>query len=118
MKVLLLAAGLGTRLAPLTNTIPKCLVPINGRPLLDHWMELLSAGGIGDVLVNLHYLPDQVRAYLADCRYPLQITTTYEPRLLGTGGTLLRNRDYFHGEPVMLVHADNLSLFDLRAFIP
>ena len=117
MRVLLLAAGLGTRLAPITNTIPKCLVPINGRPLLDHWMELLSAGGIEDVLVNLHYLPDQVRAYLASCRYPLRIATAYEPRLLGTGGTLLRNRDYFRGEPVMLVHADNLSLFDIRAFI-
>ena len=117
MRVLLLAAGLGTRLAPLTKTIPKCLVPINGRPLLDHWMELLSAGGIEDVLVNLHYLPDQVRAYLADCRHPLRIATAYEPRLRGTGGTLLHNRDYFRGQPVMLVHADNLSLFDVRAFI-
>ncbi len=117
MHVLLLAAGFGTRLAPLTNTIPKCLVPINGRPLLDHWMELLSDGGVKDVLVNLHYMPDQVRAYLTHLRYPLKVTPVFEPKLLGTGGTLLRNRDHFRGQPVMLVHADNLSLFDLRAFI-
>jgi mannose-1-phosphate guanylyltransferase len=97
--------------------VPKCLVPINGRPLLDYWLELLSAGGLADVLVNLHYLPDQVRGYLATCPHPLRIATAFERDLLGTGGTLLRNRDYFRGEPVMLVHADNLSLFDVGAFV-
>lgn len=116
MRALLLAAGLGTRLRPITDSVPKCLVEINGRPLLDYWIELLSKGGIGDILVNLHYLPDAVRSYLNSCKYPVNITTVYEEKLLGTGGTLLRNKAFFGNKPVMLIHADNLSCFDVHAF--
>ena len=116
MRALLLGAGFGTRLRPLTDTIPKCLVPINGRPLLDHWLELLAKGGVAEVLVNLHYLPAVVWAFLAKSTHPLEITTVYEEPLLGTAGTVLKNRAYFRQEPVMLIHADNLSLFDLRKF--
>ena len=117
MRALLLAAGLGTRLRPLTDSVPKCLVEINGRPLLDYWIELLSKGGIVDILINLHYLSDAVRAYVKDCPYPVNIKTVYEERLLGTAGTLLKNREFFGNEPVMLIHADNLSKFDVRAFV-
>ena len=117
MRALLLAAGFGTRLRPLTDTIPKCLVPINGRPLLDHWLELLARGGVDQALVNLHYLPESVRAFLAKSTYPLKITTVYEEPLLGTAGTVLKNKDYFQQEPIMLIHADNLSFFDVREFI-
>lgn len=117
MRALLLAAGLGARLRPITNSVPKCLVDINGRPLLDYWIELLSNGGITDILINLHYLPDMVMAYVSNCTYPVSITTVLEDELLRTGGTLLRNRAFFLQEPVMLIHADNLSLFDVRAFI-
>jgi mannose-1-phosphate guanylyltransferase len=114
---LLLAAGLGTRLRPITNRVPKCLVEINGRPLLDYWIELLSNAGITDILINLHYFPDMVRSYVLNCAYPVNITTVLEDKLLCTGGTLLRNRAFFLQEPVMLIHADNLSLFDVRAFM-
>ena len=117
MRALLLAAGLGTRLRPITNSIPKCLVEINGRPLLDLWIELLSNGGITEILINLHYFPDVVRTYIESCRYPVNITTIYEESLLGTGGTLLKNRNFFQNDSCMLVHADNLSLFDVRAFV-
>lgn len=117
MRALLLAAGRGTRLRPLTDSVPKCLVEINGRPLLDYWIELLCGGGIVEILINLHHLPDKVRSYVERCRYPVRITTAYEETLLGTGGTLLENRDFFRGEPLVLVHADNLSYFDLRAFV-
>lgn len=117
MRALLLAAGLGTRLRPLTNTVPKCLVEINGRSLLDYWVELLSQGGITEILINLHHLPDAVRSYVRSCHYPVNITTVHEERLLGTGGTLLKNRRFFQGGPAMLIHADNLSRFDVRAFI-
>jgi mannose-1-phosphate guanylyltransferase len=117
MRALLLAAGFGTRLRPLTDTIPKCLVPINGRPLLDHWLELLARGGVDQALVNLHYLPEAVRVFLAKSTYPLEITTVYEDPLLGTAGTVLKNKDYFRQEPIMLIHADNLSFFDVREFI-
>ena len=116
MRALLLAAGLGTRLRPITNSVPKCLVEINGRPLLDYWIELLSNGGITDVLINLHYLPEAVRAYVASCVYPIKITTVFEDKLLRTAGTLLRNSAFFQKDPVMLIHADNLSFFDMRAF--
>lgn len=117
MRALLLAAGAGTRLRPITNSVPKCLVEINGRPLLDYWIELLSEGGITDILINLHYLPEAVKSYVASCRCRVNITTVYEESLLGTGGTLLKNRAFFDREPAMLVHADNLSDFDVRAFL-
>lgn len=117
MRALLLAAGLGTRLRPLTDTVPKCLVEIDGRPLLDYWIELLSNGGVTDILLNLHHLPDAVTAYIKRCRYRVNITAVFEQELLGTAGTLLKNCGFFEDSPVMLIHADNLSLFDVRAFI-
>lgn len=117
MRALLLAAGLGTRLRPVTDHIPKCLVDINGRPLLDYWLELLSSGGIKQVLINLHYMPYEVRKYLAQCRYPIDISTVHEVTLLGTAGTIRKNKDYFKNKPLMLIHADNLSKFDMQAFI-
>lgn len=113
----MLAAGLGTRLRPLTDTIPKCLVEIDGRPLLDYWLDLLSAGGITQALVNLHYLPGAVEAFLDRSAYPVEIATVYESALLGTAGTVLKNRAYFKREPIMLIHADNLSFFDVREFM-
>ena len=117
MRALLLAAGLGTRLRPLTNEVPKCLVPIVGRPLLDYWLELLSDAGVRDVLINLHHLPGPVVRHLANSTFPLNVETVYEEELLGTGGTLLKNERFFAGGPVMVIHADNLSLFDIGAFI-
>src|SRR5258706_12570761 len=61
-KVLLMAAGLGTRLRPLTDEIPKCLVPIAGRPLLDYWLDLFAAAVLRDILINTHHLPPKVRS--------------------------------------------------------
>jgi mannose-1-phosphate guanylyltransferase len=63
MKAFLLAAGLGTRLKPITNEIPKCLVPINGKPLLEWWIELLERHNINEVLINLHHFPDKVKIF-------------------------------------------------------
>lgn len=117
MKALLLAAGLGTRLRPLTDTVPKCLVPINGRPLLGHWLAMLTDGGAGPLLVNLHYHADKVQDFIASTPQAHLVTTVYEERLLGTAGTLLRNRSFFTDAPLMLIHADNLSRFDVRHFI-
>ncbi len=64
MRALLLAAGLGTRLRPLTDTVPKCLVPIHGKPLLGYWLAMLRDAGVFPMLVNLHYMADKVRQYL------------------------------------------------------
>lgn len=117
MKALLLAAGLGTRLRPLTDTIPKCLVPIHGKPLLEYWLDMLNAAGVVQLLINTHYLAEKVDDYLASSPFGRGIVTVYEEKLLGTAGTLLKNRDFFDDEPLMLIHADNLSRFDLLTFI-
>lgn len=117
MKALLLAAGKGTRLRPLTLETPKCLVPVLGRPLLGYWLDMLINGGIFPVLVNLHYLGRQVEDYLAVGPHRSAVHIVHEEILLGTGGTLLRNRDFFKREPMMLIHADNLSIFNLEQFI-
>ena len=117
MKALLLAAGLGTRLRPITDAIPKCLVPIHGRPLLDYWLQMLSDAGVGPLLINLHHMADHVVNYLDHCPFSHTVSTVYEGDLLGTAGTLLKNRDFFADEAFMLIHADNLSRFDVKAFI-
>ncbi|MGD9973855.1 MAG: nucleotidyltransferase family protein [Desulfatirhabdiaceae bacterium] len=119
MKALLLAAGLGTRLRPITDNIPKCLIDIHGRPLLDYWITLLVNGGIWPILINLHHHADKVVEFIHSCPFRDRIATCYEEKLLGTGGTLRQNRHFFESEkkePFMLIHADNLSLFDVKAF--
>ena len=116
MKAMLLAAGLGTRLRPLTNNMPKCLVPINGTPLLQIWLGRLSSAGIGPFLVNTHYLKDQVYDFIKKSRFRSQVELTEEPILLGSAGTLSANLDFFQGSDGMLLHADNYCLADFGQF--
>ncbi|MEM7466138.1 MAG: nucleotidyltransferase family protein [Pseudomonadota bacterium] len=117
MKALLLAAGLGTRLRPITNTIPKCLVPIHGFPLLGYWFDLLFAAGFERVLVNTHYFSESVERFVATNRWREQIDLVFEENLLGTGGTVKNNVSFFAGEAGLVAHADNLSRFDVAAFL-
>ncbi len=117
MRALLLAAGRGTRLRPLTDSIPKCLVPIEGKPLIDYWIELLVPNGVDPLLVNTHWLSEQMVDHLRRSPFARHVTAVHEEELLGTGGTLLRNRAFFGGGPAMVVHADNLSCFDVQSFI-
>ncbi len=118
MKALLLAAGLGTRLRPLTNTIPKCLVPINKKPLLEIWLETLIEAGIREFLINTHYLYEQVNDFISKSQYKNKITTTYEKVLLNTGGTLVKNKSFFTKDKAfMVIHADNLSICNYKNFI-
>jgi mannose-1-phosphate guanylyltransferase len=115
VSALLLAAGVGFRLRPLTDTLPKCLAPINGEPLLGLWLSMLQRAGIDDMLVNTHYLAAQVEAFLR--QVPCPVRMVYEPQLLGTAGTLLANYKSLRNDTIMLVHADNLSRFDVGAFV-
>lgn len=117
MKALLLAAGMGSRLRPLTDTIPKCLVPIKGRPLMGYWLDMLVAGGVSEILINTHYLARQVCDYIAASPYRDNVTLVHEDVLLGTAGTLLKNQGFFGQSQTMLIHADNLSSFDMRSFV-
>ena len=114
MKAFLLAAGEGRRLRPLTDTTPKCLVPICGTPLLGIWLGLLERSGVTDVLINLHYRHDQVRRFLDSYPTTLRVETVYEPRLVGSAGTVVANRSFVAGEPTFLVaYADNLTRLDV-----
>ena len=118
MKAFLLAAGVGSRLRPVTNTTPKCMLAIGGQPLLDIWLDAFDRAGVDEVLVNLHHLPDVVRNHLKARAESLQPTvrTVFEPELLGSGGTLAANRSWVDGEEMFLAcNADNLTDFDLRS---
>ena len=117
MKAILLAAGFGTRLRPLTNSIPKCLVPIKGKPLLQIWLERLSASGVGSFLINTHYLSDQVEAFVNTSPFKNQIELVHESQLLGTAGTLGANSNFFTHDDGLLIHADNYCLADFGSFI-
>lgn len=117
MNALLLAAGLGTRLRPLTDSIPKCLVLIRGQVLLDIWLQNLTRAGIGPFLVNTHYRAEQVASYVESSLYRNQVTLVNEPELLGTAGTLIENLDFFEGRDGLLIHADNYCLDDFRGFV-
>ena len=117
MRALLLAAGLGTRLRPITDHIPKCLVPVHGKPLLEYWLDLLLPNGIDRILLNTHYLPDEVRSYVRSSRWRDRVTLVHEDELLGTGGTVLGNREFFEDAPFLVAHADNLTRFDVGAFL-
>jgi mannose-1-phosphate guanylyltransferase len=117
MKVILLAAGYGTRLKPITNSTPKCLVKIQGKPLLEYWLDLLAKAGTFDILINTHYLATQVQSYIENVTHPHSIRLSYEKELLGTAGTLRAANEFLGNEPVMLIHADNLSKFSVADFI-
>lgn len=119
MKAVLLAAGMGTRLRPITNRVPKCLVPINGTPLLDIWLAALTAcPAIESIYINTHYLHQQVERHLLDHWSQLDhLTCWYEPELLGTAGTLKEHAEVLHDNDVLVIHADNLSVFPLDEFI-
>jgi len=114
MKAFLLAAGLGTRLRPLTDTVPKCLVPIAGRPLLAYWIALLERHGFEEVLLNIHHLPEHVREFVRCLSSRVRVTLFEEPHLLGSAGTVMTNREWVaDGRPFLVANADNLTNVDL-----
>jgi mannose-1-phosphate guanylyltransferase len=117
MNAILLAGGLGTRLRPITDTVPKCLVPIGGKPLLQIWIETLRSAGIRRMLINTHYLATAVEHFVASLDYSGDITLVHEPVLLGTAGTLRQNAAFYEGEDGLLIHADNYCLADFEAFM-
>jgi mannose-1-phosphate guanylyltransferase len=117
MKALLLAAGFGSRLRPLTDSVPKCLVPIGGRPLLEIWLSKLARAGIGPYLINTHYLNERVESFVTASEYAKDVSLVRENILLGTAGTLKANLGFFNGRDGLLVHADNYCDADIRCFV-
>lgn len=118
MKAFLLAAGRGTRLRPLTDKTPKCLLPVGGRPLMGIWLDSLARAGVSEVLVNLHHMADQVRTFLARRQAPPRVHAVYEPELLGSLGTLQANRGFVAAEEAFLVcYGDGLTNYDLTDIV-
>lgn len=114
MKAFLLAAGHGTRLRPITDTIPKCLVPIKGVPLLQIWLEQCAVYGIEEVLINLHAHRDLVSNFLKGSGTRTKVTVSQEEVLLGSAGTLRAHRHWVESEPYFWVfYADVLNCVDL-----
>jgi D,D-heptose 1,7-bisphosphate phosphatase len=120
IKALILAAGLGTRLRPITDTIPKCLAPIRNRPILDYWLDLLGDAGIIDILINTHAFPGLVSNYVesVNSRGSFKIKESYEPVLLGSAGTLAVNKDFADDTDfVVIIYADNLTDVNFNTLI-
>lgn len=118
VKAFLLAAGHGTRLRPVTDTIPKCLVPIRGTPMLEIWLEVCRRTGIDQVLVNLHAHSAVVRKALDRMTHGVEVRLSEEPVLLGSAGTLLANRDWIAGEShFWILYGDVLTATDLTKML-
>ncbi len=114
MKAMILAAGLGERLRPLTLEQPKPLIPVANRPLIEFNLRLLKRHGIEKVAVNLHYMGDRIQEHLGDgSRFGLRIVYSQEPALLGTGGGIKKMRDFFGEEAFVVINADILIDIDL-----
>lgn len=117
MKAMILAAGMGTRLKPLTDNTPKVMLPIAGKPLLEYHFELLKRFGIRDIGVNLHHLPDVVKDYFGDgSKFGVSIRYSFEEELLGTAGAVKKLEDFFD-EPFLLIYGDNLVEVDFSKLI-
>lgn len=110
MRAMILAAGYGTRLRPLTDKRPKCLMPVMNRPLLGLWLGRLQSWGVARAVVNTHHLADMVQAYLKE-QVPegLEVALSHEPEILGTGGGPLAARELLGNEPFLLVNSDVLA---------
>lgn len=117
MNCILLAAGLGTRLRPITNTVPKCLVEINRKALLDIWIDKLNDIGVDSILINTHYLANQVKEKVFSNPIKDKIKIVEEKELKGTAGTLIDNLDFYDGKDGILIHADNYCIDDLSKLI-
>ena len=112
MKALLLAAGKGSRLRPLTNTIPKCLVKIGGKPIIQHWFEKLHEVGCRDFIINTHYLAPLVSEFVENYKKinsDIKIEVSFEKELLGTAGTFREHMHKLCGEINFVLHVDNYT---------
>jgi len=115
MKALVLAAGRGERLRPLTDSIPKPILEVGGRPLIHYTLLMLRRAGVVEVALNLHHLGDQIPAALGDgSALGLKISYAPEPKLLGTAGPLHGLAGFFGGEPFVILNSDTIMDLDLR----
>jgi mannose-1-phosphate guanylyltransferase len=114
MKAMVMAAGLGKRLRPLTYEIPKPLVPVANRPIMEHILSRLAGDGFGEVVANLHWFPETIRDRFGDgSSLGIELTYSHEERLLGTAGGVRNVREFFGSEPFVVMAGDALTDIDL-----
>jgi mannose-1-phosphate guanylyltransferase len=114
MRAMVMAAGLGTRLRPLTYAIPKPLVPVANRPIMEHILLLLRKHGFGPVIANLHWFPDTIRDRFGDgSELAVDLSYSYEDELLGTAGGVRNVAEFFGDDPFLVMAADALTDIDL-----
>lgn len=113
MKGMIMAAGLGSRLMPLTESIPKPMVPILNKPVMQYCVELLKKHGVNEIIANTHYYPESIRNYFGDgSKFDVRLEYSYEKELLGTAGGVKNNR-WFLDETFFIVSGDALTNIDL-----
>ncbi len=118
MKAMILAAGLGTRLKPLTEEIAKPMVPIVNKPVMEHTLALLARHGIRDLFVNIHYYPEAMREHFGDgSRWGVNLTFSYEEELLGTAGGVKKLEREFAGDDFLVISGDALTDLDLTSLM-
>lgn len=118
MKAFLLAAGSGSRLRPLTDSVPKCLLPIQGTPLLEIWLENCHASGIDEVLINVHAHREKVAGFIGQHGGPVRVHLVEEEQLLGSAGTLFVNRDFVKNEEsFFILYGDVLTNASLKEML-
>ena len=110
---MILAAGLGTRMRPLTYHIPKPMVPVLGKPLIRHVLDILKKGAIREVIVNLHHLPRSLKKYLYSQK-DFKISFSFEPQILGTGGGILKAKEFFQNKRFVVINSDILTDIDIK----
>jgi NDP-sugar pyrophosphorylase family protein len=114
MKAMIMAAGFGTRLKPLTDYIPKALVPVVNRPILERNIEYLAGFGIKDIIINTHYHMEQLEGYIKACKIPgVNLAVSPEPEILGTGGGLSRCREFLKDDTFIVINSDILTDINL-----
>src|SRR5260370_41354003 len=113
-KAMVLAAGLGLRMRPLTDRMPKPLVQVAGRALLDHVLDKLGSAGVSEAVVNVHYLPDQIIDHVATRTKPRVIISDERDQVLGTGGGVVKALPLLADTPFFLVNADTMWIDGVR----
>jgi MurNAc alpha-1-phosphate uridylyltransferase len=113
-KAMVLAAGLGLRMRPLTNNLPKPLVRVAGQPLLDHVLDKLDAAGVSEAVVNVHYLPDQIITHTAARNRPRVIISDERDQVLGTGGAVVKALPLLGSAPFYHLNADTMWIDGVR----
>ncbi len=118
MKAMVLAAGLGIRLRPLTDSVPKPLLPVGPYPLLVWNLLLLRRHGVRNVMINLHYLGEQIRRALGDgSQWDMRLSYSFEPELLGTGGGIKRVEKFFEDGPFLVLNGDTIVDLDVSRLV-